>query len=160
MPALLFVCLGNICRSPMAEAIFRHLLAAREDAASWHVESAGTGHWHVGEAADPRALAVLQGYGITSESRAQQVAARHFREMDFILAMDESNLDALARAPGATEFRGHLGLLGAFDPEGPGEVGDPFYGNPDGFEGVYHQVSRCCQGFLDHWDQHKTPKAD
>lgn len=93
---ILFVCLGNICRSPTAEGVLRHQLQAAGLADKVHVASAGTGDWHVGKAPDSRTCkaALARGYDL-SQQRAQQVKAAHFAEYDLILAMDESNLSHL-----------------------------------------------------------------
>ncbi|MCB9670567.1 MAG: low molecular weight phosphotyrosine protein phosphatase [Alphaproteobacteria bacterium] len=143
MKSVLFVCLGNICRSPMADAIAAHM--ARQRGLDLRVDSAGTGAWHAGEAADRRTLAVLRAHGIPYDGRARQVRVSDFAEFDLILAMDRSNLrDLLAICPPANRDRVHLVL----EPLGEGlEVGDPYYGGPDGFEVVYRQLTEA----LEHW---------
>ncbi len=144
---LLFVCLGNICRSPIAEAVMADLVRLRRDSARWTLDSAAIGPWHVGSAPDPRALATLARHGLRTAHRGRQVAAADFSRFDQIFAMDRANLDALNRQapPGALA---RIGLLGAHDPEGRDEVPDPYHGGDDDFEFVQAQVRRCCAAFL------------
>ena len=149
---ILFVCLGNICRSPTAEGVMRHKLseAGLDDVVD--VESAGTGGWHVGHAPDDRAAAAAAARGIALESRAQRFETAHFDDFDLILAMDLQNLaDMKALAPDAG-LEGKLGLLREYDPEaligGDLEVPDPYYGGEDGFEDVLDMVERSCDELL------------
>jgi protein-tyrosine phosphatase len=129
---VLMVCLGNICRSPMAEAVLAHL---RPD---WTVDSAGTGGWHAGEAPDGRTLAELARHGIATRHRGRQVAVADFTRFDLILAMDQQNLRDLTalRPVGATA---RLELL---DPDG---VPDPYYDGAEAFAAIYTQIDRCCR---------------
>jgi protein-tyrosine phosphatase len=150
MTSILFVCLGNICRSPLAEGVFRHLTRERGVAHLYHVDSAGTGAWHVGEPPDRRSAEVARRNGVSLEGAARQVSRPDFERFDWILAMDRDNLAALEamRRRGATA---RLHLLREFDPErGNGDVPDPYYGGPDGFENVYALVRRAAEAFLDH----------
>ena len=148
MPTVCFVCLGNICRSPMAQAVLEHLLAERQLNTAWSVDSAGTGSWHVGKSPDPRTLAVLTRNGITTRQRARQVSIDDFHRFDWLLAMDDDNLANL-QAMQPSDARAALHLLGDFDPDGRSEVPDPYYGGPQGFDLVYAMVTRCCSAFLD-----------
>ncbi|RMH20302.1 MAG: low molecular weight phosphotyrosine protein phosphatase [Gemmatimonadetes bacterium] len=145
--AVLFVCLGNICRSPLAEGVLRHRLAARGLDARVAVDSAGTGAWHVGEPADARSRAVARRHGVILDGRARRVDPSDFERFDLVLAMDRSNLADLEalRPPG--EVRARLALFRAFDPlaDGDLDVPDPYYGGPDGFERVYEIVERACE---------------
>jgi len=134
---VLFVCMGNICRSPTAEGVFR-AVAAR---AGWdrrlRIDSAGTHDFHVGEPPDRRAIASAErrGYDLR-KLRARQVERRDFQRFKWILAMDRTNLRRL-RAMQPQEFDGHLGLLLELAPElGTPEVPDPYYGGPEGFERI------------------------
>jgi len=147
MPRICFVCLGNICRSPMAHALMEHLVSER-DLDGWEIDSAGTGAWHVGNPPDPRTLAVLTKNGIRTRQRARQVAVADFTAFDWLLAMDEQNLANL-EAMRPDDATAALRLLGDFDPEGRSEVPDPYYGGKDGFDLVYAQVRRCLEAFLD-----------
>ena len=149
---LLFVCMGNICRSPTAEGVMRRLLREQglEDAVE--VDSAGTGDWHVGNAPDRRATAAAHARGIALEGAARQVAQADFSEFDLILAADRRNLrDLEAVLPAGA--RAKLHLLREFDPGSAGapdlDVPDPYYGGDDGFEHVLDLVEAACRGLLD-----------
>jgi len=150
--SVLFVCLGNICRSPLAEGVFLDLVRAHGLGHRYVVDSAGTGGWHVGEAADSRATAVAGRHGVELLSRARKVAPEDLRRFDWVIAMDRDNLAALealrTRAGGTAE----LALLRRFDPDGSGddEVPDPYYGGASGFETVYDMVRRSAEGLLAH----------
>ena len=149
---LLFVCLGNICRSPTAEAVMRELVRREglEDAVS--VDSAGTGGWHVGAPPDRRSAAEARRRGIAMTGSARQVRAGDFAEFDLLLAMDRANhRELLARAPtGAARAR--VRMLREFDPSAAAardlDVPDPYYGEGDGFALVYDLVEAACRGLL------------
>jgi protein-tyrosine phosphatase len=149
---LLFVCLGNICRSPTAEGVMRSLVreAGLED--TIELDSAGTGGWHVGSAPDERATAVAGSRGIALEGAARQVTAADFLEFDLLIAMDRSNLGDLRRLAADDEQRGRVRLLREFDPasaqDGDLDVPDPYYGSPGGFEEVLDLVHAACEGLL------------
>lgn len=153
MPAILFVCMGNICRSPMAEGVFRHLVldaGIREDAATGILcDSAGTIGYHVGDPPDARAVETAAQYGVDlSGQRARSVADRDFEIFDYILAMDEDNLAGLARRCPA-EYRAKVGLFMDYAPAlGLSEVPDPYYGGQDGFELCYKLVRAAAEGLL------------
>jgi protein-tyrosine phosphatase len=151
---LLFVCLGNICRSPTAEGVMRHLVreAGLEDEIV--IDSAGTGGWHIGAAPDARSAAAAARRGITLEGAARKFAARDFDDYDLILAADRQNhADLLALAPD-DEARAKVKYLREFDPaavaSGDLEVPDPYYGGDRGFEDVLDLVEAACRGLLDH----------
>ncbi|MBI2752087.1 MAG: low molecular weight phosphotyrosine protein phosphatase [Betaproteobacteria bacterium] len=149
MPAVLFVCTGNICRSPTAEAVFRRLVRDAGLDGSIRVDSAATHDYHVGEPPDERAQrqAMRRGYDL-SALRARRVAQRDFEEFDFIVAMDRSHLRILRRlCPG--ESRHKLRLIMEFAPElGADEVPDPYYGDSDQFEQVLDMVEAAARGLL------------
>lgn len=148
--SVLFVCLGNICRSPLAEGVFLHLLRRQGLDRAIRVDSAGTGSWHVGDAADPRSQEVAGRHGITLPSRARQVSPSDLQDFDWIVAMDRSNLQALEEMRDEHGGDARLVLLRDFDPEpGDGEVPDPYYGGPQGFDTVYEMVLRSSHGLLD-----------
>jgi len=148
--AALFVCLGNICRSPTAEAVFRAVVARAGLDGRVAAASAGIGGYHVGEAPDRRAIqaAKRRGYDMTA-LRARQFDVVDFNRYGWILAMDAANLEALdALRPLA--FTGHLGLLLDFAPQlGVREVPDPYYGAPEGFERVLDLVEPAAAALLD-----------
>jgi protein-tyrosine phosphatase len=149
--SVLFVCLGNICRSPLAEGIFRDLVEKAGLSDSFHIESAGTGGWHVGEPPDSRATMVASRYGVVLDSRAQQVTEEHMARFDYVIAMDRDNLSALERMASTSGAAPELHLLREFDPARSGdEVPDPYYGGASGFETVYEMVYRSCEGLLEH----------
>ena len=139
--SILFVCTGNICRSPTAEAVLRHL--AREKSLELRIESAGLGDWHVGDPPDERAQhhAKNRGYDLSAQ-RARQVRAEDFERFDMILAMDRGHLRALQKlAPAHHHAKIRLFVEGR-------DVPDPYYGGPDGFEKVLDLVEAHCQRLL------------
>ena len=134
---VLFVCMGNICRSPTAEEVFRATVARAGLGAVIRIDSAGIGDWHVGHPPDRRAIdaARRRGYDLAG-LRARQVSSADFAHFDWILAMDRANLRAL-KLMRPREFGGHLGLLLDFVPEtGLREIPDPYHAGPDTFEQV------------------------
>jgi protein-tyrosine phosphatase len=149
---LLFVCLGNICRSPTAQGTMRALVreAGLED--EIELDSAGTGSWHVGSAPDERATAAAAGRGIALEGAARSVRAEDFNDFDLILAMDRQNLGELRRLAPDASARSRVRLLREFDPTSAGredlDVPDPYYGEGDGFELVLDHVQAACAGLL------------
>lgn len=147
--SVLFVCLGNICRSPLAEGVFKHLVQERGLADRFVVESAGTGSWHVGEAPDERSRRVAEKHGITLDSRARQVTPDDLERFDHVIVMDRDNLRTLERMRDAGGVDREIHLLREYDPEGDGdEVPDPYYGGPGGFDTVYEMVRRSCEVLL------------
>lgn len=144
---VLFVCLGNICRSPTAEGVFRVLVAEAGLAEDFVIDSAGTGDWHVGEAPDRRMQQAAAARGYPLGGTARQVRAADFTRFDHILAMDRSNLrDLVHLAPG--EQLAKIRLLRQYDPAGGGDVPDPYYGAADGFDEVVTIVERSCAALL------------
>jgi protein-tyrosine phosphatase len=146
-----FVCIGNICRSPMAAAVMLRLLSRAGRGADVEVSSAGTGGWHVGEGADPRAQDVLTRHGYdASEHKARQFTRRWFDEFDLVLAVDRETLSNLRNiAPPNAD--GKLRLLREFDPQAGRDldVPDPYYGGQRGFDEVLAMVERSCEGLLE-----------
>jgi len=139
--SVLFVCTGNICRSPTAEAVLRHLAA--EEGIDLRIASAGIGDWHVGSAPDRRAQHHAKGRGYDmSALRARQVRPSDFAEFDLILAMDGGHLQALQRmAPPGQRHKVRLFIAGR-------DVPDPYYGGPEGFEQVLDLVEAACRDLL------------
>ncbi len=150
---IVFVCLGNICRSPMAELAMRRLLAEEEMDDRVEVASAGTGDYHVGEPADERAAATLRSAGYEPDGhRARQFLAEDFADADLVVALDRSNAANLRRIAPDPEAAAKVRLLRSFDPDGsPDEpdVPDPYFGGEDGFPLVLDLVEAACRGLLE-----------
>lgn len=151
---VLFVCLGNICRSPTAESVLRAFAAREAPELNLEVDSAGTAGYHIGEPPDARTrqAAARRGYDL-GRLRARVVAPADFERFDLILAMDRENLSVLRRrAPEGTHER--LRLLLEFAPPGsPEDVPDPYYGGPNGFEEVLDLIEAAVSGLLRHLRQ-------
>ncbi|MDZ4830076.1 MAG: low molecular weight protein-tyrosine-phosphatase [Phycisphaerae bacterium] len=144
---ILFVCMGNICRSPVAEGVFLHLSRARGVADLFEVDSAGTGGWHAGEPPDRRSSQVAAVRGVHLPSVARQVVAADFARFDRLIVMDRTNERDLLHM-GAP--RSKVQLLLSFDPASRAEeVLDPYYGGRDGFESMYTLIDGACRGLLD-----------
>lgn len=149
---VLFVCLGNICRSPTGEGLLRHVLAERGLEGEIEVDSAGTGAWHVGEGPDARMSRAAAARGYRLGGAARQVTAEDFRRFDLVVAMDRQNLaDLEAIAPPPGERHADLRLFSDFLPAGsPADVPDPYYGGDTGFEQVLDLVEEGCEAIVDH----------
>ena len=147
---ILFVCLGNICRSPSAEAIFRHLVQERDDRNQWEIDSAGILDLHEGLRSDKRGLQVLKKHGIVNNHRARQVHEDDFRRFDVILAFDDSNVRDLNETFKPTDgtARAEVKLFGTYDPKGELIIHDPYYGDISDFEVMFDHIYRCCVEFL------------
>lgn len=148
---VLFVCLGNICRSPTAEGVFRSLVAHEGLADSIIIDSAGTSDWHIGHKPDARTIkaAAFRGYDL-STLRGRQANSSDFEVFDYILAMDKNNLIELELLK-PKSFKGHLGLFLSFsDGDELSEVPDPYYGGEGGFDHVLDLVENACNGLLQH----------
>jgi protein-tyrosine phosphatase len=147
---VLFVCLGNICRSPTGEGVFRALVEERGLEDRVEIDSAGTGAWHAGERADRRMRETATGRGYDLASRARQVTEDDFHRFDLIVAMDRSNhRDLAALLP--EDARAELRLFSDFLPPGsPEDVPDPYYGGSDGFDRVLDLIEQGTPKLLDH----------
>jgi protein-tyrosine phosphatase len=146
---VLFVCLGNICRSPTAEGIFQKLVIESGLSKRIQIDSAGTANWHQGRAPDPRTVAAAKLRNIDlSVLRARAVKASDFKEFDYVLAMDKNNLADLELLKPA-DYAGYLGLFLAFGSQAQySEVPDPYHGGSDGFELVLDLVEDAATGLL------------
>jgi protein-tyrosine phosphatase len=153
MHRVLFICMGNICRSPTAEGVMRRLVRDEGLEHQFEIDSAGTGSWHAGDSPDRRATAAAATRGITLEGAARQVRPRDFEHFDLLLAMDRENLRELRTFSPDGDVAGKARLLREFDPASSGapdlDVPDPYYGGPDGFETALDQVEAACKGLLD-----------
>jgi protein-tyrosine phosphatase len=150
---ILFVCLGNICRSPTAEGVMAKLVAEAGLQSEIVLDSAGTGGWHIGEPADARAREAARARGIELDSVARQVRLDDFERFELILAMDRSNQHALRQLAPDERARAKVRLLREFDPASAGlpdlDVPDPYYDSQRGFEIVLDQVQAACEGLLE-----------
>lgn len=146
---VLFVCLGNICRSPLAEGVFRHLAEERGLGDRFLVDSAGTAGYHAGEPPDPRSTAAAERHGVRLTGAARKVARRDVDAPGVVVAMDQSNRRALERLRGRAG-QAEIVMMRDYDPVDAGaDVPDPYYGGSDGFEEVYQILARSCRGLLD-----------
>jgi protein-tyrosine phosphatase len=148
---ILFVCMGNICRSPTAEGVMRRLVSQAGLDGRVEIESAGTGGWHVGEPPDERATLAARRRGVTLSGAAQQVGPDDFRRFDLLIALDRSILRELLAIAPDEEAAEKVRLLREFDPAASGDldVPDPYYGGDRGFETVLDMVEAACRGLLD-----------
>ena len=146
MKRVLFVCLGNICRSPLGEAIFNH----KASEFGMEADSAGTAAYHVGENPDHRSIEVARKHGVPISHKARKFVAEDFDRFDYILAMDENNYKDMKTL--TNESTEHLFLLREFDSDSNGDlnVPDPYYGGPEGFEKVFQMVSRSVDGLIEY----------
>ena len=148
---VLFVCLGNICRSPLAEAVFRGVVADAGLTSRFDIDSAGTSGYHDGEGADPRTLATALRRGVEIDHISRRIHESDFDRFDYILVMDEDNLRKVARLRDRVAPHADVRLLRRFDPEAGDdrEVPDPYYEGEAGFEMVHEMIERSCRALLD-----------
>jgi protein-tyrosine phosphatase len=148
---VLFVCLGNICRSPLAEAVFRHRVEERGWTDRLEIDSAGTSGWHRGAPPDSRSAEVARRRGIEVAGASRKVVAADLRRFHYVIAMDEENLDALRELQASAGGTAQVRRLREFEPRAASlDVPDPYYGGPRGFEEVHDIVERACAGLLAH----------
>lgn len=150
MIKVLFVCLGNICRSPLAEGVFNHLINEKGLAHKFGCDSCGTSNYHIGEQPDPRTSSNAKKNGITLVHSARQFSEADFHEFDYIVAMDSSNFDNIKRVVGnAVEGSDKLLMIREFDQlRDSMDVPDPYYGGSQGFQNVFDILMRSCNGLL------------
>lgn len=147
-----FVCTGNICRSPMAESVFRAHVAEAGLEALVEVDSAGTGGWHEGDGADPRTVSVLEAAGYAQDHRARQFRRSWFARLDLVIALDAGHLRDLRALAPTPEDAAKVRLLRSYDPTAgaaEADVADPYYGSLDGFEECLELVEAASPGLLD-----------
>ena len=145
---VLFVCLGNICRSPLAEAVFRNHADREGWAGRVRTDSAGTAGYHSGEPSDPRARDCARRHGLEISHRARAATVADYETFDLLVAMDESNAAELRRRAPTSTARRKVRMLRDWDPAGPGPVPDPYYGSEADFEYVWHLCDRSSPGLL------------
>ena len=148
MIKVMFVCLGNICRSPLAEAVFAQRVKDQNLESILSVDSCGTAAYHIGEKPDPRTIAVANRHSVPINHRAQQLKKEHFTAFDYLLVMDDSN-ESNAKKIEPENATATMYKLRDFDTENEGsDVADPWFGEEDGFETCYQTVDRCVDEFL------------
>lgn len=146
---VLFVCLGNICRSPLGEAILKQKLNKAGLQIPVEVDSCGTSNYHIGDLADPRTIANAKKNGVAITHRARQIHESDLSTFDLILAMDKNNLKSILELPGASQYKDKIFLIRSFDPTSDGdEVPDPYYGNEKGFQLVFDILDGCGDYFI------------
>lgn len=160
MKTTLFVCLGNICRSPMAEGVFKDLLEKQELQEQFSCDSAGTAAYHTGELADTRMRETAQSHGIMLTSRARKISVEDFDNFDYILAMDKSNYDNILalRKQRQHEGKAQVMMMRNFSSSPANQnqgVPDPYYGTQDGFEEVYQILLDANNNFLNFLKEQK-----
>lgn len=145
--SVLFVCLGNICRSPMAAAIFNHQIAKMGLDSAFFADSCGTGDYHIGQGADSRTLAAVEKQGVAITHTVRQLQADDFENFDHILVMDQQNYRNTLRVADA-HHHPKVELIRTYDPDGGIEVPDPYYGTPQDFDETFLILNRSIQRFI------------
>lgn len=163
MTKVLFVCLGNICRSPLAEAIFNHKAREKGLEAGMKAESSGTSDYHIGQPPDLRTLRSAQRNGVSIDHYGRQLTREDLVKYDYVLAMDKSNYENILRLPNAGDHRGKIMLIRHFDTVKSGdEVPDPYFGGEQGFQDVFDMLERSIENliqFLQRNGNHSSPRG-
>ena len=149
--SIVFVCLGNICRSPLAEGVFRHLVRHRGLEARFVIDSAGTTAYHEGDPPDARSVAVARTRGVVVTGRSRPLRRIDLNRFDYVIVMDSENLAAVERLRGAARPRAVVKRLLEFDPDSSADldVPDPYFSDSNGFEYVHDLIERACTHLLD-----------
>jgi protein-tyrosine phosphatase len=145
---VLFVCLGNICRSPLAEAIFKNKVKEKGLDEYIEADSCGTSNYHIGGSPDPRTLANASSNGIIIEHCGRQLDKTDLEDFDFILAMDSSNYHNILKLSNSHELSAKVRMMREFDPLGNGDVPDPYHGGEKGFQEVFDILNRSLGKFI------------
>jgi low molecular weight phosphotyrosine protein phosphatase len=149
---VLMVCLGNICRSPIAEAVFDHVINERGLQDQWFTDSCGTGDWHVGRSPDSRSRSVLKSHRVKCSHQARQLCREDFDRFEFIFGMDKHNVDTIKEMQRKWKKDGcaKVEMLGEYHPNGTTTIHDPYYDSDNkGFEECYEKCLACVNVFLD-----------
>jgi protein-tyrosine phosphatase len=148
--SVIFVCLGNICRSPLAEAIFNHKIRKMGLSDKILASSAGTAHWHIGESPDPRTIEVAERNGVPVQHRGYQLKPSDFNDYDYFLAMDDDNFREVSLSHDRFKSVAGVYRMRDFDDDKSGtDVPDPYYGDMDDFEYVFKILDEACGHFVD-----------
>lgn len=146
---VLFVCLGNICRSPLAEAIFKHKIKEKKLGSAYDADSCGTSNYHIGDSPDDRTIRNARKNGVEISHQARQLTERDLESFDYIMAMDRSNYNNIFRLSNAMEYNHKVLMMRQFDSEDEdAEVPDPYYGGERGFQEVFDILDRSIEGFI------------
>lgn len=148
---VLMVCLGNICRSPLAEGVLKDMVNRSGHSHLYHIDSAGTASYHIGDLPDHRSRQVAINHGFKLSHLGRQFTREDFKNFDHILVMDESNLSNVLKLARSADEETKVKLITKYDPRPnhPLIVFDPYYGELSDFENVYEQLVICCEGFLE-----------
>jgi protein-tyrosine phosphatase len=157
---ILFVCLGNICRSPLAEAVFKHKIKGSTLEKMVEADSCGTSNYHIGDPPDNRTIANALRNGVSITHHGRQLCVNDFDQFDYILAMDHSNHRNILKLATIDHHTQKVMLMRDFDPKGKGlEVPDPYYGGEQGFQEVFDILDRSMDQFVKHLEERYLPQS-